>query len=109
MSARNHLGVVGGAALVLVVGAGIWLGSHGLRHFDPAVIGYAIGTLLAAFAVGYRFVTWAQRPPSRMYFKRGLQLLFQRGAQVSKPESLWDCRHNSFFMSVFFRWTVQIC
>ncbi len=85
MNARNHLGLVGGAALALAVGAGIWLGSHGLRHFDPAVIGYAIGTLLAAFAVGYRFVTWAQRPPSRMYFKRGLQLLFQRVAQVSKP------------------------
>ena len=84
MNARNHLGLLGGAALVLAVGAGIWLGSHGLRHFDPAVIGYAIGTLLAAFAVGYRFVTWAQRPPSRMYFKRGLQLLFQRVAQTSK-------------------------
>lgn len=52
MNARNHLGFVGGAALALAVGAGIWLGSHGLRHFDPAVIGYAIGTLLAAFAVG---------------------------------------------------------
>ena len=78
MNERNHLGLVGGAALALAVGAGIWLGSQGLRHFDPAVIGYAVGTLLAAFAVGYRFVTWAQRPPSRMYFKRGLQLLFRR-------------------------------
>lgn len=83
MNDRNHLGLIGGAALALAVGAGIWLGSQGLRHFDPAVIGYALGTLLAAFAVGYRFVTWAQRPPSRMYFKRGLQLLFQRGTNSS--------------------------
>lgn len=78
MNERNHLGLLGGAALALLVGAGIWLGSHGLRHFDPAVIGYALGTLLAAFSVGYRFVTWAQRPPSRMYFRRGLQLLLSR-------------------------------
>ena len=79
MNERNHLGLVGGGALALAVGAGIWIGSQGLRHFDPAVTGYAVGTLLAAFAVGYRFVTWAQRPPSRMYFKRGLQLLLRRG------------------------------
>ncbi len=87
MNARNHLGLVGGAALALAVGAGIWLGSHGLRHFDPAVIGYAIGTLLAAFAVGYRFVTWAQRPPSRMYFRRGLQLLFRRASAAPQDSA----------------------
>ena len=79
MNERNHLGWIGGTALVVAVGAGIWLGSQGLRHFDPAVTGYAIGTLIAAFAVGYRFVTWAQRPPSRMYFRRGLELLLRRG------------------------------
>ena len=84
MNERNHLGLVGGAGLALAVAAGIWLGSQGLRHFDPAVIGYALGTLLAAFAVGYRFVTWAQRPPSRMYFKRGLQLLFHRKTVSSR-------------------------
>lgn len=88
MNERNHLGLVGGLALALAVGVGIWLGSQGLRHFDPAVIGYALGTLLAAFAVGYRFVTWAQRPPSRMYFKRGLQLLFRRRAEAAASDTL---------------------
>ncbi len=78
MNERNHLGLIGGVALTLAVSASIWLGSQGLRHFDPAVTGYALGTLLAAFAVGYRFMTWAQRPPSRMYFRRGLQLFFRR-------------------------------
>jgi hypothetical protein len=78
MNERNHLGLVGGAALALAVGAGIWFGSHGLRHFDPALVGYAIGSVCAAFAVAYRFTVWAQRPPSRMYFRRGLQLLFRR-------------------------------
>ncbi|PYL01829.1 MAG: MFS transporter [Verrucomicrobia bacterium] len=67
-----------GCAATLVVVAGIWLGSRGLKHFDPALAWYAIGSALAAFAVGYRFTLWAQRPPSRMYFKRGLQLLARR-------------------------------
>lgn len=88
MNARNHLGLLGGAALALLVALGIWLGSQGLRHFDPAVIGYALGTLLAAFAVGHRFVTWAQRPPSRMYFKRGLELLLRRKAPTEEVSAL---------------------
>ena len=73
-----------GAALaaVGVVAIAIVLGSGGLVHFDAALVGYAIGSLLAAFAVAYRFVVWAQRPPSRLYFKRGAQLLFRRVAAV---------------------------
>jgi len=64
-------------AMGAVLGA-VAVGSHGLNHFDPALTGYALGSALAAFAVAYRFVVWAQRPPSRLYFKRGAQLLFRR-------------------------------
>jgi hypothetical protein len=71
-----------GALLAVAVALGIAIGSHGLTHFDPALIGYAVGSILAAFAVGYRFTVWAQRPPSRMYFKRGFQFMFRR---VGKP------------------------
>src|SRR2546421_9615559 len=31
-----------------------------LKHFDPALVWYAIGSVLAAFAVGYRFAVWMQ-------------------------------------------------
>ena len=75
--------LLAGTGLTLVVLGGIALGSNGLKHFDAALTGYAIGSLLAAFAVGYRFMVWAQRPPSRMYFKRGIELFFQRlGSQT---------------------------
>jgi NNP family nitrate/nitrite transporter-like MFS transporter len=72
-------GLLAVAAVVLAIA----LGSQGFQDFDPALTGYAIGTMLAAFAVGYRFMVWAQRPPSRMYFKRGLQLLFRRAASTT--------------------------
>ena len=78
--------LVAGAALAALVAAGIVVGSGALTHFDPALTGYALGTLLTAFAVGYRFMVWAQRPPSRMYFKRGLQLFFRRAAAAPTPE-----------------------
>src|SRR6266480_2767992 len=82
MHVLNHKASIAGLAATLAVGAGIWFGSRGLKHFDPALTRYAIGSALAAFAVGYRLVLWAQRPPSRMYFRRGLQLLIRRGFKL---------------------------
>src|SRR5437899_3248072 len=78
MNALNRKALTAGTAAALAVVAGIWLGSRALTHFDPALIWYAIGSVLAAFAAAYRYTVWAQQPPSRLYFKRGLQLLFQR-------------------------------
>src|SRR5438093_2441351 len=78
MNDLNRKALTAGAAAALVVVAGIWLGSQALTHFDPALIWYATGSVLAAFALAYRFAVWAQRPPSRLYFKRGLELVFQR-------------------------------
>lgn len=63
------------AILVLLCMA---LGSRAFRDFDPELLLYAAGTVLAAGAVGYRFAFWAQRPPTRLYWKRGLQLLLRR-------------------------------
>ena len=83
MSSRRALGV-GLIAAALVVG-GIYVGSGRLAHFDPALFWYALGSVLAAFAVGYRFTVWASRPPSRMYFKRGLELLFRRTTWSRQP------------------------
>lgn len=76
-----------GVLAALAVLAAIYGGSRGLRDFDHAVISYAVGSVLAAFAVGYRFTVWAQRPPSRMYFKRGAQLLFRRFGQYAARAS----------------------
>ena len=78
---------VAGVALTVAVAAAIAVGSTWMRHFDPALTGYAMGALFAAFAVGYRFALWAQRPPSRMYFVRGLQLLLRRRAAEKSGEA----------------------
>ena len=89
MKLPNRTAFIAGTALTVASAAGIAVGSTGMRHFDPALTGYAIGALMAAFAVGYRFSVWALRPPSRMYFRRGIELFFRRAdghrvAQTSK-------------------------
>src|SRR5436190_17755933 len=84
MRLPNRFAFIIGLALVAATVGAIVVGSTGLRHFDPALTGYAIGSLIAAFAVGYRFSVWAQRPPSRMYFRRGFELFFRRAGEASR-------------------------
>ena len=86
MRNANRTALIAGIALTLATSAAIAIGSMWMRHFDPALTGYAIGTLIAAFAVGYRFAVWAQRPPSRMYFKRGFELMFRRAGAAKHAE-----------------------
>ena len=56
----------------------IIVGSRNLGDFDWALTTYAVGSIFAAFAVVYRYAVWAQRPPTRMYLRRGIQAFFLR-------------------------------
>jgi nitrate/nitrite transporter NarK len=61
------------AALIVV-------GSRNLQHFDAALVGYTFATLFAAFGISYRYAMWLNRPPTRMYWRRGWQAFFARRA-----------------------------
>lgn len=54
----------------------VFYGSRALQNFDAALMAYLFGTLFALFGIVYRYLVWLQRPPSWMFFKRGLQFLF---------------------------------
>jgi len=49
----------------------IVVGSRNLNHFDAALVGYTFATLFAAFGISYRYAMWLQRPPTRLYWRRG--------------------------------------
>ncbi|MBI4265418.1 MAG: MFS transporter [Acidobacteria bacterium] len=59
------------AALLAVL---IVVGSRNLQHFDAALVGYTFATLFAAFGITYRYAIWLQRPPTRLYWRRGWQV-----------------------------------
>src|SRR5678815_1983342 len=61
-------------AFTAVLGALIVFGSRNLAHFDAALVGYTFATLFATFGITYRYAMWLQRPPTRMYWKRGWQV-----------------------------------
>jgi hypothetical protein len=58
--------------------AAIVVGSRNLQHFDAALVGYTFATLFAAFGISYRYAMWLNRPPTRMYWRRGWQAFFSR-------------------------------
>jgi hypothetical protein len=60
----------------------IFVGSRNLRNIDAALVGYTFACLFATFAIAYRYSIWLQRPPTRMYWRRGWQAFLQ-------PAFLW--------------------
>jgi nitrate/nitrite transporter NarK len=67
------------ATLVMAgLAAAIVVGSRNLQHFDAALVGYTFATLFAAFGISYRYAMWLQRPPTRMYWRRGWHAFFSR-------------------------------
>lgn len=79
---RNPLGylhpTVVGIAASVVLTALVIIGSRNLEHFDSALFGYTVASIVAFGAIFFRYALWLQRPATRRYFKRGLQLFFQR-------------------------------
>jgi hypothetical protein len=64
---------VSGVAAALLLALLIVAGSRNLQHFDAALVGYTFATLFATFGITYRYAIWLQRPPTRMYWRRGWQ------------------------------------
>jgi len=101
-------GTIAAAIVVAMIAAG----SRGLRYFDWALTTYAVGSIFAAFAVAYRYAVWAQRPPTKMYLKRGWKLFFARRTRRAK---LGKLLLDNFVLQKFItkrssqRWIMHAC
>src|SRR5687768_13714093 len=69
---------ISGFAAAAVLAVIIVVGSRNLDHFDAALVGYTFATLFATFGIAYRYSMWLQRPPTRMYWKRGWHVFAKR-------------------------------
>ncbi len=67
-------GVLAAAGLTLLV----IVGSRNLEHFDSALFGYTIASIVALGAIVFRYTLWLQRPATRAYWLRGWQLFRDR-------------------------------
>src|SRR5215813_2974412 len=78
MSAEKRRAAGWGVLATALVAGLIVLGSRSLAHFDAALVGYTFATLFATFGIVYRYAMWLQRPPTRLYWRRGWQVFFRR-------------------------------
>lgn len=62
-----------------VLVAAIVVGSRNLQNFDPALVTYTFATVFATWGVVYHYWVWIQKPPTRIYWRRGWQLAWRRG------------------------------
>ncbi|HYF77948.1 MAG TPA: MFS transporter [Symbiobacteriaceae bacterium] len=56
----------------------IYVGTDQLHHFDPALYGYAVATVVAIIGMTIRITAWLMRPATRTLAKRFTQRLFMR-------------------------------
>jgi len=88
-------------------------GSRNLDHFDAALVGYTFATLFAAFGIAYRYAMWLQRPPTRMYWRRGWQTFLRPGhlarqvTQLGKRFFIEFLGNRFIFRRGKLRWTAH--
>jgi hypothetical protein len=91
------LGIAASVFLTLLV----ILGSRFLLHFDSALFGYAIASVIAFGAIFFRYALWLQRPATRAYWKRGWQLYLQRDKFAENTIEAAKTATNSLVLQTF--------
>ncbi|MGH9631281.1 MAG: MFS transporter, partial [Bryobacteraceae bacterium] len=59
--------------------AAIVVGSRNLQNFDPALVIYTFAVVFATWGIVYHHAVWLQKPPTRRFFERSVELLGREG------------------------------
>jgi len=100
---EQRTAVVWGLVAAGLLALAIFVGSRNLRHIDAALVGYTFACIFAAFGLGYRYSMWLQRPPTRMYWKRGWEA-FLRPAHILNNLQEFASRFVDMFVLNLFIW-----
>ncbi len=57
--------------------AAIYFGSGRMAHFDWALLAYTAACVFAAFGIVYRYTVWLQKPPTKLYWRKGWALFLR--------------------------------
>lgn len=69
--------------ITLLLIAAIVVGSRNLQNFDPALVIYTFAIIFATWGVVYHYNVWLDKPPTRMYWRRGWEIFRQQGMLAS--------------------------
>ncbi|MDQ3649963.1 MAG: MFS transporter [Acidobacteriota bacterium] len=91
----------------------IIVGSRNLEHYDAALFGYTVASVVAFGAIVFRYCVWLQRPATRVYWRRGWQLYRQRDkfltntASAAKTVATSLVAQRFIFKRGFTRWLMH--
>ncbi|MBM7605547.1 magnesium-transporting ATPase (P-type) [Metabacillus crassostreae] len=75
-------------------------------HVDLNLYGYMVGTIVFIGGFFYRFIAWGERPPTKIFIKKGLKLLFRKSTPKTTTEQL--VTYNFIWNRGIYRWTQHI-
>ncbi|WP_240374927.1 hypothetical protein [Bacillus piscicola] len=75
-------------------------------HVDLNLYGYMVGTVVFLAGFFYRFISWGERPPTKILIKKGLKLLFRRSTLKTSVEHL--ATYRFIWNRGVYRWTQHL-
>jgi len=76
-------------------------GSRNLEHYDAALFGYTVASVVAFGAIVFRYAIWLQRPSTRVYWRRGWALFRNRKSLVANVSSAGKTFVGGFALQKF--------
>lgn len=82
------------------------IGTRMFTHIDLNLYGYVVGTFVFIAGFCYRYISWAERPPTKVFIKKGLKLLFRKSTPKTSADHL--VIYNFIRNRGIYRWTQHI-
>ncbi|WP_335869842.1 MFS transporter [Bacillus sp. 2205SS5-2] len=78
-----------------------WIGTEQFSHFDMALMGYLIASLIFAVGLTIRMSSWLLRPATKQVIKRSLHNLTQRSRKKRNLISIGKTAFENIFLQKF--------
>ncbi|MBU8878017.1 hypothetical protein BGM26_03305 [Bacillus sp. FJAT-29790] len=83
-----------------------FIGTRMFTHIDLNLYGYMVGTIVFLGGFFYRFIAWGERPPTKIFIKKGIKLLFRKSTPQTSVEHL--ATYKFIWNRGIYRWTQHI-
>lgn len=94
--------------------AAIVVGSRNLQNFDAALVVYTFAVVFATWGVTYHYAVWLQKPPTRRFWERSVELVRRFGvaqsmAMITKTAATHIVAQSFILKRSRLRWWMHFC
>jgi NNP family nitrate/nitrite transporter-like MFS transporter len=94
--------------------AAIAVGSRNLQNFDAALVIYTFACIFSWWGVTYHYYVWLQKPPTKVFWRRGWEMFRRQGILRSSKQALALSGRNIAWQTFIYhrsrlRWWMHQC